>query len=431
MSHEQGGAVSGTTFSGSGASLTSLNASNPASGTVATGRLGSGTANSSTFLRGDQTWATPTASVADGDKGDITVSSSGAVWVIDSGVVTNAMLAGSTAASKLVGTDIVTVGTITAGAWNANGMTINGTAGRNYFKDSELSSGTGLRVGAAWGMYGIYAENGAGVVGGASGVNLQNGSMIVDTSGNVGIGTASPQSPLHVNGGATIATTCHPSFQSSALNIDYCAAAGGARLAAYTTGGVSTNLLLNPYGGNVGIGTNNPTRKLHVAGDMFVGSAFNDCPGGWSCMIHTWDVSLASLYYSGMQQRSDRRFKHDISSLTASDTDRLLHLRPIAYKWNEGKGPLGQQYGFVAQEVEAIWPDLVATATDELQTKSVNYMSLIAPMLNALRELKAENGKLRDELKADKDNWKAANDNQAAALKALEAKFEVYKAAHP
>lgn len=32
------------------------------SGTMATARLGSGTANSSTFLRGDQTWAAPTSS---------------------------------------------------------------------------------------------------------------------------------------------------------------------------------------------------------------------------------------------------------------------------------------------------------------------------------------------------------------------------------
>jgi hypothetical protein len=40
-----------------GASLTSLNASALSSGTVATARLASGTANSATYLRGDQTWA--------------------------------------------------------------------------------------------------------------------------------------------------------------------------------------------------------------------------------------------------------------------------------------------------------------------------------------------------------------------------------------
>ena len=46
------------TFSGSGASLTSLNASNLGSGTVPTARLGSGTASSSNFLRGDNSWQT-------------------------------------------------------------------------------------------------------------------------------------------------------------------------------------------------------------------------------------------------------------------------------------------------------------------------------------------------------------------------------------
>jgi len=52
------GVVTATSFVGSGANLTNLNASNIASGTVPTARLGSGTASSSTFLRGDSTFQT-------------------------------------------------------------------------------------------------------------------------------------------------------------------------------------------------------------------------------------------------------------------------------------------------------------------------------------------------------------------------------------
>jgi hypothetical protein len=46
-----------------GSALTALNASNLASGTVPTARLGSGTANSTTYLRGDNTWATVSGGV--------------------------------------------------------------------------------------------------------------------------------------------------------------------------------------------------------------------------------------------------------------------------------------------------------------------------------------------------------------------------------
>ena len=48
----------------SGVNLTALNATNLASGTVPTARLGSGTANNGVFLRGDGTWNTALGSAA-------------------------------------------------------------------------------------------------------------------------------------------------------------------------------------------------------------------------------------------------------------------------------------------------------------------------------------------------------------------------------
>ena len=54
----------GTPSSGDATNLTNLNASNLATGTVPTARLASGSATSSTYLRGDQTWATVTAGIS-------------------------------------------------------------------------------------------------------------------------------------------------------------------------------------------------------------------------------------------------------------------------------------------------------------------------------------------------------------------------------
>ena len=71
------GVTTSTTFSGSGASLTNLNASNIASGTVPTARLGSGTANSSTFLAGDSTFKTITGTTINNNADNRLITGSG------------------------------------------------------------------------------------------------------------------------------------------------------------------------------------------------------------------------------------------------------------------------------------------------------------------------------------------------------------------
>ena len=76
---------------------------------------GGGTAN---FLRADGTWAAPPGGgggVSDGDKGDITVSSSGTVWTIDSNTIDNARLA-TIATARIKGR-------VTAAAGNVEDLT--------------------------------------------------------------------------------------------------------------------------------------------------------------------------------------------------------------------------------------------------------------------------------------------------------------------
>ena len=97
--------------------------------------------------------------------------------------------------------------------------------------------------------------------------------MRITSTGNVGIGTSSPITKFSVvDGTNSYAATFDGAGGTSLVAIG--TTGGGPSIAGYTAGfAASTNLLLNPDGGNVGIGTDAPTALLDVrAAGSAVGS---------------------------------------------------------------------------------------------------------------------------------------------------------------
>jgi hypothetical protein len=191
----------------------------------------------------------------------------------------------------------------------------------------------------------------------------------------VGVGTTSPQSRVgiqtsdgaygftHTNGTVTVGTY-------TGLAAGWFGTRSNHPLHFFTNNGLAQVTL--GTNGNFGIGTTNPSQKLEVNGIVRTTSAVGDCPIGWFCSLQGWDASVASLYYSGLSQRSDARLKRNIRPLNEI-RGRLFALSGVSYEWREGKP--GTRYGFIAQQVEEVFPELVST--DDRGYKSVDYIALI------------------------------------------------------
>lgn len=154
---------------------------------------------------------------------------------------------------------------------------------------------------------------------------------------------------------------------------------GNITINAGTAPGLGThgNILLNSSGGSgfVGIGIATPTYKLDVGGDVNINASYSLLFSG---------VSVCTSV--GCTSSSDKRLKENINPLENA-LEKILQIQGVEYHYiDKDKYTDKKQVGVIAQEVEKVYPEAVRT-DPKSGFKSVAYDHLIAPVIEAIREL--------------------------------------------
>jgi hypothetical protein len=98
------------------------------------------------------------------------------------------------------------------------------------------------------------------------------------------------------------------------------------------------------------------------------------------------DVNGTIRCVGAVNTTSDSTLKTNIQPITTSALQKVKGLRPISFEWINklDTAMYGTQYGFTAQQVATVIPDLVKT--DKTGKKSLNYSGIIPFLTKALQE---------------------------------------------
>lgn len=255
-------------------------------------------------------------------------------------------------------------------------------------RDAISSPATGLMIYQTDGETGFYEYNGSSWVRSSSlwTSNLEGG---IYSNNNVGIGTTTPSTQLELE----INTSGTPTYNFlSAGNI------GGdntpkvqfsienSRANMFEIFGktgessLSSMMSIDLSNGNVGIGTTSPSVPLHVASYANLanptgtnnGRYFNEPTAlSWSDQFNSF--GNVSIYAEGQIvtkgsyiAASDQRVKADVLNIEGS-LDIIQKLRPVQYtKIDRVQFGNRLDFGFIAQEVEEVLPEVVTTGKGEV-----------------------------------------------------------------
>lgn len=275
--------------------------------------------------------------------------------------------------------------------------------------------------------------------------------LSLESTGKIGIGVAYPSYSIEINGGST---SYEKFFHSSSgegiydgLLIGISSSGNTGWMWNYEAGGLhfgTSNLTRMVIGadGRVGIGVGSPGYKVDIAGNMnlinglsgqalmvngdealwYNGTYFSWGYGGTynyfgdKVAIGTSvDPGANMLVVNGAAAKpgggswatwSDARLK-DIHGDYVKGLKDIAALQPVRYSYKNGNSlnlPDNQEYaGLIAQEVEKVFPEAISKGPDGYLQIDLNPVNIA--LINAIRELKEEN----DRLKKDFNLIKAEN----------------------
>ncbi|MEB3282327.1 MAG: tail fiber domain-containing protein [Lyngbya sp.] len=251
-----------------------------------------------------------------------------------------------------------------------------------------------------------------------------NGTVqMVIRDGNVGIGTTTPSAKLEVSGDLKVTGAITPSAGNSEnKGIMFPKDPGGgsddaAWIRYYsrnpdstdvvakeqttfeigTSNDITDHIALMPGNGNVGIGTSNPGAKLDVNGGIRIRDTEVD--GNWMNIYYEKRNKTIVFYHQNGQgqymtqegawrQNSDISLKQNICDLTGI-LNQVLQLRPVKFEWKNNRM---LNIGFIAQEVEEIFPEIVSSVTikqeREQEIKGLPYAHFGVLAIAAIKEMK-------------------------------------------
>lgn len=188
--------------------------------------------------------------------------------------------------------------------------------------------------------------------------------------------------------------------------------------ASYNTSNYGPRLLVLGNGNtgiNLGTGNILPSYSLQVGNNAISGivSRFQNSTG--TCDINPTGTALScssdmtlKTNINNLANNSTWSFNNNITVANQNILDKVLALNPVSYNWKTEDPGSAKHTGFIAQEVQQVFPDLVSEdATSHLL--SLNYIGLIPYTIEAIKEINVNITSIDDLTKTN--SWRDALNN--------------------